>query len=184
MQVMSGRSESNSLFESNTGRRQLTRLKDDALLPAEQAYQELLETDGAEIARQIVEETRENYIRHFIELLNLIKVPKVLSWFSERSLCYPESYEDVRRLFGKFPQLVNGEMIERIKPFAGHYVECVSDDGMPQPLISWFTGRPAGKVKSILLGVNEKKYNTYYPSPGMHQAAFTTLLSFSSNHKI
>lgn len=159
-------------------------MSDAVSLPAEQAYQELLETDGAKKTKQIVKETRENYVRHFIELLNLLEVPKILFWFSERSPCYHESYEDVRRLFGKFPQLVNGEMIERIKPFAGHYVECVSDDGMPQPLISRFTGRPAGKVKSILLGVTEKKYNTYYPSPEMHQAAFTTLLSFSSNHKI
>jgi hypothetical protein len=175
VQVMSGRSESNSVFESKAGRAKLTRLSDAVSLPAEQAYQELLETEGVEKTKQIVEETRENYVKHFIELLSLLEVPKVLFWFSERSPDYTESYQDVRKLFGKYPHLINREMIEKIKPYADHYVECTTDEGMPQPLISRFTGKPAGFKTQTSQGSRIKKYNTYYPSPEMHQNAFQEL---------
>jgi len=180
VQVMSGRSESNSLYDSKAGRRQLTRLSDAVSLPAEQAYQALLETEGVEKTKQIVEETRENYVKHFIELLNLLEVPKVLFWFSERSPDYTESYQDVRKMFGKYPHLVNREMIEKIKPFADHYVECVTDEGMPQPLISRFTGQPAGIEITTPQGSRIKKFNAYYPSPEMHQNAFQKLYDYIS----
>lgn len=184
VQVMSGRSESNSLFESKAGRGQLTRLSDAVSLPAEKAYLELLKTGGVEKTKQIVEETRENYVNHFIELLSLLEVPKILFWFSERTPDYSENYKDARTLFGKYPHLVNREMIEKIKPFAGHYVECVSDEGMPQPLISRFTGQPAGFQSQTTQGSRIKKFNTYYPSPEMHQNAFQKLYDYISTHQL
>jgi hypothetical protein len=176
VQVMSGRSESNSLFESKAGRGRLTRMSDAVSLPAEQAYQELLENEGVEKAKQTVEETRANYVTHFIELLNLLEVPKILFWFSERTPDYTESFKDARSLFGKYPHLVNRDMVEQILPFADHYVECATDEGMPQPLISRFTGKPAGFETQTPQGSRIKKYNTYYPSPEMHLHAANKLL--------
>ena len=184
VQVMSGRSESNSLFESKAGRPQLTRFSDNASLPAEQAYQELLEANDDKKVKLIVEETRVNYMRHFIELLDLLKVPKILFWFSKRAPDYTESYNDAFSLFGKFPQLVNSEMIEKINPFAEHYVECVTNEGMPQPLISRFTGKPVSLTQSTKTGTKTKKFNTYYPSPEMHTNACKTLFSYISNNKL
>jgi hypothetical protein len=180
VQVMSGRSESNSMFESKAGRAQLTRISDNVLLPARQAYEDLLKTKNINKIRFIVEETRDNYVKHFIELLNLLAVPKILFWFSERNPYYTESFDNVHNLFGKFPHLVNREMIEIIKPFADYYVGCITDEGMPQLLISRFTGKPVAIETSTLQG----KFNTYYPSPEMHQSAFITLYRLILEHNI
>ncbi len=196
VQVTSGRSESNSLFDSG-GLELLTRRSDGAQLGADAAYKELLSDSlwwkmpagkrsfrrlggvlSAKKAKRLVSETRSNWIEHHQALLEQINVPKVLLWFSKRSPDYQERYDSLRGLFNDFPQLVNRDMVDQIKIGCDEYVECVSQRGIPQPLINRMTGEPTTVDPSFDrkdLGGKIWTHNTYYPSPEMHQDAFQLL---------
>jgi hypothetical protein len=170
VQVMSGRSESNSLFDSG-GREYLTRLSDGVKIGADLAYKELLEQYNQNDVKKIVAETRANWVNNYQKLLQAIKVPKILFWFSTREPFYIEEYTNVNALFGRFPQLVNSKMVEQIKKYSDEYVECITGRGMPQLLISRFTGKPTsidlGREDLRNLHGNKHLYNKYYPSPEM-----------------
>lgn len=200
VQVMSGRSESNSIFDSG-GLEYLTRRADGIKIGAEEAYKQLLEgysddNDFCPTARKftrkvsglflenqsvkaLVHETRNNWISSYRQLLDKIKVPKILFWFSKRRTAYKERYFSVHHLFGEFPQLVNAEMVEALKPLCDGYIECISRRGSPQKLVSRFTGKPT----SINLNTDPDRqdfkqvwaYNSYYPSPEMQVDAALAL---------
>jgi hypothetical protein len=175
VQVMSGRSEDNSFFDTG-GREYLIRRSDGQRIGAEPAYRKLLETVSIERAEAIVEETRANWLESFSGLFRAIEVPSILFWFSQRSPDYEESYSDVHSLFGKFPQLVNRSMVERIRQLGDDYVECISTRGLPQALFSRFTGEPATVMHRADLGAGTQEFNTYYPSPEMHADAANALI--------
>jgi uncharacterized protein DUF6473 len=170
LQVMSGRSEDNSFFDSG-GRSRLTRRSDGQEMDAVPAYRELLATESVERVQALVEETRQNWVKSVTDLLAAIEVPTILFWFSERSPDYEESYSErrPRRLFGKFPHLVNRSMVEQVRPVSDEYVECISARGLPQRLVSRFTGE-------------EVRYNRYYPSPEMHADAADALVEASRKY--
>jgi hypothetical protein len=163
VQVMSGRSEDNSLFESR-GVEQLTRRSDGGRIGAAEAYKELLAGESVERMKEIVEETRNNWVESYSRLLEAIEVPTILVWFAKRPPEYEERYDDVWGMFGEFPQFVNRAMMDRIADLSDEYVECVSSRGWPQRLFSRFTGQPV----SIDLGGTWVEYDRYYPSPEMH----------------
>jgi hypothetical protein len=177
VQVMSGRSESNSLFESEGGE-YLTRLSDGFQTGADAAYQELLKQNNKAFVQKIVTETRQNWVTNYIKLLQEIKVPKILFWFSTRASYYRENYQGVQELFGAFPQLVNSSMIKQIRKYSDNYVECISTRGRPQLMISRYTGKPAPidmlrEDLRRLYGI--QSYNKYYPSPEMQVDAAQVL---------
>jgi hypothetical protein len=198
IQVMSGRSESNSLFDSG-GLELLTRRSDGVKFGANTAYQTVLESNyvwqkvpigqryfrriakvfGKSKTQCLVAETRSNWIENYRSLLNQITVPKIIFWYSKRVPEYQEKYDNIANLFNEFPQLVNSSMIEEIKPYSDEYVECVSSNGSPQPLISRFTGKPTAVDPSRDrpdLGGKLWTHNVYYPSPEMHQDAAQALM--------
>jgi hypothetical protein len=168
LQVLSGRSEDNSLFESG-GRGTLTRRSNGQEIRAEPAYGELLANEGANTVDAIVAETRANWVKSFSMLLEAIEVPTILFWFSKRPPDYEESYSDVRALFGEYPQLVNRAMMEEIRALSDEYVECVSTRGIPQRLVSRFARESTSSEPSV--GQVTGRVNTYYPSPEMHADA-------------
>lgn len=200
VQVMSGRSESNSMFDSG-GLEYLIRRSDGKRLGADVAYKEVLEGSyfwnvlpikqkyvrriakvfGSLKARLLVSETRRNWINNYRCLLNQIHSPKILLWFSQRTPNYREMYRNLSSLFNKYPQLVNSKMVEGIVELSDEYVECVTKRGIPQPLLSRFTGEPAILDPSIDrkdLGGKVWTHNSYYPSPEMHIDAAKLLLPF------
>ncbi|MGB3536464.1 MAG: DUF6473 family protein [Microcoleaceae cyanobacterium] len=177
IQVMSGRSESNTLLSSQ-GAEQLKLNSEDKLIGAEPAYQKILAEYEQSYVKMIIAETRLNWVQHFQTVLQQIKVPKILFWFSQRQPDYLESYENVYTLFNQFPHLVNAAMIEKIKPYCDAYVECISNRGMPQLLISRFTGEPTTinlAYQRQDLGDKTSFYNSYYFSPEMQREAATAL---------
>lgn len=198
LQVMSGRSESNSLFDSG-GLELLTRRSDGIKMGSDAAYRSLLEDNiwwkvpfakryvrrlggvlGAHTVKQVISETRINWVHHYKTLLDKIKVPVVLLWFSKRSPDYQEQYSSLNGLFKDFPQLINREMIDQIQGSCDEYVECVSTQGIPQPLVSRFTGEQTMLDPSLDrqdLGGRLWTHNTYYPSPEMHKIAHSLLLN-------
>jgi len=138
-------------------------------------YTALLQEDE-QLARQIVAETRANYVQSMTELLDAITVPKVLFWFSVRAPEYREQWRlPIHRLFGDFPQLVNREMVDQLRSHSDRYVECVSRRGLPQPLpgpiLSGAPGTPP-----LPPGAEAKTENRYYPSPEMHEEAAALLI--------
>lgn len=196
VQVMSGRSESNFLFESG-GLEYLVRRSDGMRVSAQDAYRAvLLGDDGSmtllgRVSRrmlspvrrkrvaQLIEDTRRNWVASYDELFCALTVPTVLFWFSRRSPDYVPDFRSVPRLFGHYPQLVTREMVEAVAPLASAYAECTTDRGLPQQLFSRFTGLPTtvdpGNDRPDL-GGKAWTHNDYYPSPEMHEDAATALL--------
>jgi hypothetical protein len=168
VQVMSGRSESNRLFDAG-GKELLRRRSDGRQDTAMNLWNELIKTHDRPFVDEIVEETLENWAKNMIRLLGSIPIPKVLLWISTRTPAYELSYEHAAALFGAFPQLVTPGILARVRDHAEHYVECVSTRGMPQPLFSLETGGPVTVERRTLEGGGRRTHNTYYPSPEMHE---------------
>jgi hypothetical protein len=176
VQVMSARSEDNSAFDTS-GQEYLTRRSDGQRMGAERAYRELLAAESLSTVQALVAETRENWIQSYTRLLERIEVPTILFWFSTRSPDYEEDYSsDIYAFFGEFPQLVTRSMVEQIKGLGDEYVECISDRGLPQPLVSRFTGEPVPITVRADLG-EVWSVNPYYPSPEMHADAAEALVA-------
>jgi hypothetical protein len=181
VQVMSGRSESNSVFDTG-GLAYITLRSDGRRMGARAAYQNLLMKKmifGRKSLKRIIAETRGNWVDNYRLLIRRIEAPVVLFWFAMREPDYRESYIHVSTLLGGFPHLVNREMLEAVKKEADEYVHCVTDRGMPQRLISRFTGKPAkvdpGRSRKDLKG-RLWTHNSYYPSPEMHEEAAALLI--------
>lgn len=138
--------------------------------------------------RRLVNESRKRWAQDCLALLDAITVPKIVLWFSERAPDYAPRYHRRSAVLGKFPHLVDRTTLARVVAAADRYVECVSTRGMPQPLVSRFTGEPvavdleadkkpladgSGQSASLYKGVWWT--NGYYPSPEMHQDAAAAL---------
>jgi len=188
VQVMSGRSVSNSAFTTKDGGRDGVRKSDGRLMTAEDFYEELLSArqikgQGAGNLDALVEETRENYIREMIRLLGSIQVPKILFWFSVRRPdekvtrklnlhgCLDRIKEigsrigvtsRFERLWGVFPHLVDRDTIDQLLSYVDAYVECVTSAGLPGLCFDKERWRPV--------------LNNYYPSSRMHHLAAEALL--------
>jgi len=177
VQVLSGRSQSNSIFRLLDHRPRGINLVNGSELTADQFYTWLVRED-LELARKIVAETRENYVMAMIQLLDAIKPPKILLWFSVRSPDYQEHWElPIGRLWGNYPQLVNREMLNRLQSHADIYVECVSRQGLPQPLFDR-SGVPTSfqSFSELSSEIATRNENRYYPSPEMHENAAALLI--------
>jgi hypothetical protein len=200
IQIMSGRSADNSLFESG-GLEYLTRRADGVQLGATRAWEDvlsrrlirvppsaprLIQRAAGKINRllarpsvaRLVEETLANYERDFERLLAVIKPPVVLFWFSRRSPRYERRYDSLAGLFGEFPQLVDERTLHRLRAPHVRYVECVTRRGTPHVLRSRFTGVPVAidpaRDRPDLSGTLIRE-DSYYPSPEMHADAAAAL---------
>lgn len=179
VQVMSGRSVSNSYFENTAAGSLRPRHAPahEAARHAEIAYTKLFDEKGRAFIKPLIAETRENYLAEYDSLLGLIKVPVILFWFSERGTDYAEFYrQGIGRsaggFLGKFPQLVNTAVIDRLRAKVDHYAECVTSRGLPQPTRSRFTG----EIVDLGVAPRYPGHNNYYPSPEMHEDAAAALL--------
>lgn len=206
VQVMSGRSEENSVY-ANGGLERQVRRRDGKVMSADNAWRAIAEMRYAwkhmpfaqntfrhvcrKLAlprlKRLIHETRGNWVASYQELLRRIKVPKVLFWFSRRPPKYQEDYDDLAGFFGAFPQLVNQEMLDQVIPLTDGYVELVSEAGLPQPLVSRFDSSPV----EIDLGDDRADFrgqiwreNNYYPSPEMHREASQALFCELSQHML
>jgi len=172
LQVMSGRSESNSLFESD-GVGFYRRRRDGQELGCDQAFAELLKTQSSTTLMRVVEETRQSWIASYRKLTLSISSPKILLWFAARTPDYSPSFGSLSALFGAFPQLVNRSMVDEVRRQCDRYVECVSKRGLPQVLLDRFTGE---RVTITDPWTSQPwSENWYYPSPHMHEDAANTL---------
>jgi hypothetical protein len=205
---MSARSTPNARFDNPEGLAHGRRRDDGTPVTAEAIFEEAIRRDLARIplprrvvagllklsglslpaAHRLARESRENWLRDFHALLDAITVPKILLWFSERAPAYRPRYHRQSTLLGKFPHLVDAAMVGALVPHVDRYVECVSARGLPQPLVSRFTGEPVtvdlrndakpvtgerGRTAALYAG--RWSHNPYYPSPEMHADAARAL---------
>ena len=170
IQVMSARGESNSSAWSSLeyGQKYIFDIDKGWKVITKDFYKNLLLNKDINVVKKLVAESRENWVKNYINLLKQIRVPTILLWFSKRLQDYKESYESVRKLYGEFPQFVNHKMIHEIIPYADHYVECITKRGSPQPFNKEvILYKKEGEVKKI--------QNINYPSPEMHEDAAESL---------
>jgi hypothetical protein len=172
LQVMSGRSESNSHFESD-GVGFYRRRSDGQFVGCDQAFSDLLRTESKSTVMRVVEETRQSWIESYRRLTAPIEAPTILFWFATRHPDYTPSLKNASALFGGFPQLVDGRMIAAVRTQCDDYAECVSSRGLPQILTDRFTGERT----TITDEWTSKPWteNSYYPSPEMHVDAADAL---------
>ena len=163
-------------------------------MTSDEVFQQLLGgTDprgrAPEVLQAAAVESRRNYVAAMIELLQQIRVPKVLFWFSVRHPARPQvvSWPPNRHsvlsvakrvatrlgvlrgprhwyhdFAGELPHLVNDDMMRAIRVHADAYAECVSNAGLPRWMVSWRHPRVV--------------WDNYYPSPAMHLAAAEALV--------
>lgn len=198
IQAMSGRSQSNSLFDCD-GLELLTRRKDGKKLGANEAYERMVMGNAslaslppkrlfrplarilaASRTKSVVVETRDRWLKNQRELIDKIKVPIVFLWISKRTPEYSESFKTAHGFFNEFPQMINRAMVDEVVRNVDHYAEVVSRRGSPQPLFSRFTGEattvdPANDRKDLGKG-KPWTHNGYYPSPEMQEDAAAKLL--------
>lgn len=172
VQIMSGRSESSSLFESE-GVGHFRRRSDGTYLGCDEAFAELLNERPRALLDQVLAETRANWCASYAALLSGIKVPKILFWFAKRKPHYTQGWNSLAELFGDYPQLVTAEMVKRVRRHCDGYVECRSSRGTPQQLVDRFTGEPV--TVSDEWTATPWTENWYYPSPEMHEDAALAL---------
>jgi hypothetical protein len=175
VQLMSARSVSNSLLESEGGE-MLTDRKTGECLGAAPMYRKMMQSLPPETLQALIRETQENWVAETQQLLRALTVPVVVLWFSSRQPDYEPGHDSVHSLFGEFPQVVQGWMVDAVRDGMNRYVSVVSSDGLPQELVSRFSGLPASINKRADLEGNSKAQNDYYPSPEMHELAFKQLL--------
>ena len=166
VQVLSGRSESNSFFENNeTGTLHGIRLADNAKMRFDRFLEDLIRAGNLADVRRALAETRQNYVANMVELLSSIHRPKILLWLSTRGPDYEEKLSSAYHAMGEFPHLVNRSMLDQLMPHADRYVEVVSRAGLPQKL---WPGRIAVNGTFI---EGDFVWNRYYPSPEVHAEA-------------
>ena len=192
LQVMSGRSQSNSYYECG-GLEYVTLRHDGRRIGAHAAFEELVW--GPQLVAKLplpkrvrrrvselvavpsrripalVKELQEAWVASSLELIRLIPAPVILVWFSQRAPAYRQRFGTAEVTLGQFPHLVTEQMVDELRPHVAGYVESVTRRGTPQPLYSRFTGEattvtPANDRKD--LGSAVWRTNPYYPSPEMH----------------
>ena len=181
LQIMSGRSVSNRFYEVDGRRNAVVKSVSPELrevvaamerngrkLFAHDILAKIEQLKDENLTRAVFDEVRSAWVAAYVRLLANIDTHRILFWFSERSPDSRETYSHRRSLM-KFPQLVDKEMIEAVRPFSNAYVECVTSAGMPQSLLR--NGAP------MLFNPSgaPKRDNPYYPSPEMHQVAAEAL---------
>jgi LPS sulfotransferase NodH len=175
IQVMSGRAASNSLFDNSESGGIIGHVRGEPFaVRADEFYSRFEQSYSRPRFEEIINETRNDYMSSFIQLLRKIVVPKILFWFSRRHPQYEENYEYIPfplGVLGDAPQLVDQSMVQRLAAFSDDYVECISKQGLPHPL--WQSDQSIdGAVWRD--GILE---NHFYPSPEMHTAAADALES-------
>jgi hypothetical protein len=160
--VMSGRSHASKLFQPP----KVGEITGPKIM---KKYKQLHKNDKS-LLRESINQMRENFVKDYINLAEIIKIPKILLYLSTRSPEYKDNFSDsFSEVHRGFPHFINKSTIQSILPHFDEYVECVSSRGFPQKLISRFTGEPTTNSKG-------DSKNAYYASPEMHEDAAQMLL--------
>ncbi|MEQ9260141.1 MAG: DUF6473 family protein [Roseovarius sp.] len=167
VQIMSGRSADNSRLHDPQKLGRLRWRDTDKRVAPDDAFRHLIETETLDTLKQIVAETRANYIDEMTQLLNAIKAPKILVWFSNRKPEYEMNYNTVRGIFAGFPQMIDADTVATLRKALGpqdRFVSLSSRRGLPSRVMNRFTG----ETMTIPMHNSSGDKQAYYPSQEMH----------------
>jgi len=178
LQVMTARTEGNSRGEPvgiNFMRDRLTGEEEIT-----EAFWLRLLAEERDIVPQLIAESRASWRQSYRKLLNQLKVPAILFFYSTKPEDEEINYQATTRdeFYGSFPQFVDMASVREIAALCSDYAECRSSRGLPHRLISRFSGEPVavdfGALHAFMKG-EMHTVNDYYPSPEMHEDAFAAL---------
>ena len=181
VQLMSGRMDGNDRIENIPAAQMVRdRKRGDFVIP--EGVWGRIEKEEPDKLLTYIEQSRTAWAEQHAKLLDSLKVPVVMFWFSGRSL--GDSGAATRQVGSleatSFPQFVNGSDVAKIRGKAEAFVECTSMRGSGYKLRSRFTGEPV-KVNHKMLGDRGSPVdlfddnNSYYPSPEMQADAAKSL---------
>ncbi|MET0546149.1 MAG: DUF6473 family protein [Caulobacterales bacterium] len=193
LQCMSGRSESNALYEANGYVEFVKERETGKVVTSSEAWHRIV-GEGVDFGLERVQESRESWIATSHRLLGLLKVPVIFFWYSRRGHDYSVDKaaidEQMRKraagekasffvdgLVGEYPQLINEKTMRAVADKCTAYAECVSSRGMGQKLVDRFTGGPFKTTVDQASPEYNIDYstNSYYPSAEMHEDAADAL---------
>lgn len=169
VQVMSGRSSRNDLFDAQSGQ-SVYGLDPGQLGPS--AFAERIVRHAIEIGdtRYLLNEIRRGWIQETWELARRIYCPKLLLYVSKRPPAYEASPGSVHELAGEFPQFIDQATLDAVRPHFDGLAVCVSRRGSPHAVMK------DGQRVRIDMGGRLTDMNNYYPSPEMHEDAANVLV--------
>ncbi|MBL8754690.1 MAG: hypothetical protein JNK15_15405, partial [Planctomycetes bacterium] len=170
VQCFAGRSASNSLFDAGAGRNTGRCLRTGRWLRFEEFLREVRARDDLGLLQRVVHETRDDWAVGMRHIARSLPVPTVLSWLSARTPDYTIDWRSDHGVLNTFPQLLDRDVIERVRPEFTAYCECVCAEGLPQRL--WPASAP---IDGAVLR-DGWLWNEYYPSQRAHDAAAAQLL--------
>lgn len=175
VQMTAARSCGNSVYNNEKGHKNIFRKtaegEDSRFYNEHEIYEDLWKAGKIDEAKQLIEESKQTWITETRELLDAIKVPKVLLWLSSRTPEYTPNPVNYSSYAGEFPQYVDRPLVEAVKGAADDYVEAISREGLPIPFKNRFTG----ETGQCYFGTSYRTSHGYYPSQAMHDLAFEKL---------
>lgn len=174
LQVMSGRSVSNSIFKDKGGLNHFTSSLFEGRQLSGKLWKEIYETSSSEYFQSVLAEQRGIWLDKMQALIRAIKKPVILLYYSHFKPPEKLVFNNFDQLW-KFPQLIDKTLIEVLKKDVAVYFEYYSNLGMPQKLLS-----DNGASASVKMGIKDKNtnLNKYYPSPEMNADLAIKLAEF------
>lgn len=187
IQMMSGRTGDNHVFY---GGGVATRKDSGASKRITKILSLILQRKGGEFVKKLLKQSRNNFVKQYLELKKQIKVPTIHLWHSVR---FPEAIEnlnetnisteqDIIRLIAnnftnQFPHLINQQMIKRM---IGDDIllKYISSKGFPQFFYDKNNNRTTLFAKSHNINkiITEWSYNIYYPPEIQHEEVSQLLI--------
>lgn len=181
VQVMSGRSSiSNSYMEHLDGGASVI-MRQGALAGENMTGAKAFSHLATELERghffEVIEETRDNFIKMYERLANLISVPKILLFVGPYKPLddykVTDSVWKPHDLIGVHPHLINKGTLDRIAPYFDEYVQVFGKAGNESKLVNRFTAEYCSIKRSPQYTI--VKHDAYI-SPQLHVQAALELL--------
>ena len=178
LQVMSARNEASSRFEPTAVIEMLKDRTTGDVMHSGAAWA-VVKAESEDSAQQYVDEVLKTWVANYVALLERIKVPVILFWYSQRASDAVQHTvaADLDWTMGVFPQFVDNASLTQIRQLVDGFAECASTRNTGHPLVSRFTGEPVVADYSVFgRGMeHQETTNPYYPSPEMHEDAAAEL---------
>jgi LPS sulfotransferase NodH len=178
VQAMSARMMPTSMF-TPVDEMNLMRMRDGSgeNLDAADVWGMALKQRTRDEVRALIDEAHDAWSKAMLTIASACQGPKIILWMSERPMHYEMDFDDVNKIFGPFPQLVDEKCMHSVSAQFDSVVECISSRGMPQKIVSHFSNET---IPVLFGGPNvESQYistiNHYYPSPEIHEDAASAL---------
>ena len=135
VQCFSGRSASNSLFDNTLhGRNSGVLLANGKPTSFETFFDELCRRGERDRIERVVTETREDFTFKMRELGRALEGRGILLWIARRAPDYETDWSSPFGMMNYYPQFIDRNVIEAIRPCFDEYVEYTATTGLPQRL--------------------------------------------------